>query len=453
LASNLSLILPGKFQQKSDSPSDDRLVLDLSEKNEKSSTESLTLKEPLSDQPEEQDDGEKKAEDFHQNIAETFKINGPAEIRSNVERLTDTLWAELLKDTNLQVSSLVKSKPKNTEKPPESIPAVSSPVSSPVKNRMLGPTSPRSKPQDLMLTTFDISPESSDNSPVETQPDLGEDKFEAESQGLDDDQFFDDDFGLSAIREEAESLRLQQLKVEEEIARLQSQEAEQKAIAVRQIPNKPPPPYIPPARPPKPQLPKQFIPHSTDHLSAIIDLSLASIYSARLRGEDISKVEVDLGGLDIPEELAEVEVVALEQYHEMLVDLVREKVERIYRDEGVEQNPPWMPAKPVKKLKFLVPKSLETLSERVKKQMHSDFGLVGRVERESLLVRWAGKKRDRVDEILVRELQEEEEVWTDFAVDEVEVKDQLVDTLVLELIQDTATTFNDVFKRKQKHKK
>ena len=355
--------------EKSDSPSDDRLVLDLSEKNEKSSTESLTLKEPLSDQPEEQDDGEKKAEDFHQNLAQTFKINGPAEIRSNVERLTDTLWAELLKDTNLQVSPLVKSKPKNTEKPPESIPAVSSPVSSPVKNRMLGPTSPRSKPQDLMLTTFDISPESSDNSPVETQPDLGEDKFEAESQGLDDDQFFDDDFGLSAIREEAESLRLQQLKVEEEIARLQSQEAEQKAIAVRQIPNKPPPPYIPPARPPKPQLPKQFIPHSTDHLSAIIDLSLASIYSARLRGEDISKVEVDLGGLDKPEELAEVEVAALEQYHEMLVDLVREKVERIYRDEGVEQNPPWMPAKPVKKLKFLVPKSLETLSEKVKKQV------------------------------------------------------------------------------------
>ena len=50
-------------------------------------------------------------------------------------------------------------------------------------------------------------------------------------------------------------------------------------------------------------------------------------------------------------------------------------------------------------------------------------------------------------------LQEEEEVWTDFAVDEVEVKDQLVDTLVLELIQDTAHTFNDIFKRKQKHKK
>ena len=31
--------------------------------------------------------------------------------------------------------------------------------------------------------------------------------------------------------------------------------------------------------------------------------------------------------------------------------------------------------------------------------------LVSKVAREGLLVRWAGKKRDRVDEILVRELQ------------------------------------------------
>ena len=38
-------------------------------------------------------------------------------------------------------------------------------------------------------------------------------------------------------------------------------------------------------------------------------------------------------------------------------------------------------------------------------QIFVDVGLVDRVGRESLLVRWAGNKRDRVDEILVRELQ------------------------------------------------
>ena len=37
--------------------------------------------------------------------------------------------------------------------------------------------------------------------------------------------------------------------------------------------------------------------------------------------------------------------------------------------------------------------------------MLSDLRLGPRVEKESIMVRWAGKKRDRVDEILVRELQ------------------------------------------------
>ena len=38
-------------------------------------------------------------------------------------------------------------------------------------------------------------------------------------------------------------------------------------------------------------------------------------------------------------------------------------------------------------------------------QVLSDLRLGPRVEKESIMVRWAGKKRDRVDEILVRELQ------------------------------------------------
>jgi hypothetical protein len=35
----------------------------------------------------------------------------------------------------------------------------------------------------------------------------------------------------------------------------------------------------------------------------------------------------------------------------------------------------------------------------------ADLKLAPRVEREGLFVRWAGKKRDIVDEVLVRELQ------------------------------------------------
>jgi hypothetical protein len=35
----------------------------------------------------------------------------------------------------------------------------------------------------------------------------------------------------------------------------------------------------------------------------------------------------------------------------------------------------------------------------------ADLKLAPRVEREGLFIRWAGKKRDIVDEVLVRELQ------------------------------------------------
>ena len=38
-------------------------------------------------------------------------------------------------------------------------------------------------------------------------------------------------------------------------------------------------------------------------------------------------------------------------------------------------------------------------------QVLADLKLAPRVEREGLFVRWAGKKRDSVDEVLVRELQ------------------------------------------------
>ena len=72
-----------------------------------------------------------------------------------------------------------------------------------------------------------------------------------------------------------------------------------------------------------------------------------------------------------------------------------------------------------------------------------------KVERENLLVSWAGKKRDRVDEILVRELQEEEVVWTNYSEDEVSVKDQMTETLMESLISDTALVFANIYKKFQ----
>ena len=79
--------------------------------------------------------------------------------------------------------------------------------------------------------------------------------------------------------------------------------------------------------------------------------------------------------------------------------------------------------------------------------MCSDLKLRRKVGRENLLVSWAGKKRDRVDEILVRELQEEEVIWTNYNEDEVIVKDQMADTLLKDLISDTTLVFEKIYKK------
>lgn len=79
--------------------------------------------------------------------------------------------------------------------------------------------------------------------------------------------------------------------------------------------------------------------------------------------------------------------------------------------------------------------------------MCSDLKLRRKVGRENLLVSWAGKKRDRVDEILVRELQEEEVIWTNYNEDEVIVKDQMADTLLEDLISDTTLVFERIYKK------
>ena len=51
--------------------------------------------------------------------------------------------------------------------------------------------------------------------------------------------------------------------------------------------------------------------------------------------------------------------------------------------------------------------------------------------------------------ILIVTLQEEESVWTDYSKDEVVVKDQMAETILVSLIQDTADTFGKIYNKKQ----
>jgi len=84
------------------------------------------------------------------------------------------------------------------------------------------------------------------------------------------------------------------------------------------------------------------------------------------------------------------------------------------------------------------PKNVEELIEYVNKEVATLFGFKTKLQRENMVMRWSRKRRDRVDELLAREAQAEEDEWTKFHHDELAVKNGLtvaiLDTLVMETV-------------------
>lgn len=92
-------------------------------------------------------------------------------------------------------------------------------------------------------------------------------------------------------------------------------------------------------------------------------------------------------------------------------------------------------------------RSHQTIQDIVNKQIMTLFGLVPRPPiRDCLAARW--KRRDHVDEMLMRESQEEESSWTDYERDEITVKNEMTETILVDLLDDTMGIFLNIFLKK-----
>ena len=67
-----------------------------------------------------------------------------------------------------------------------------------------------------------------------------------------------------------------------------------------------------------------------------------------------------------------------------------------------------------------------------------------RSQKENMIIRWSQKKRDRVDQVLVRELHAEEPSWTNYEEDEAQVKSDLAQVIMDTLINDTVIAFKSI---------
>ncbi|XP_077258803.1 uncharacterized protein LOC143895507 isoform X1 [Temnothorax americanus] len=257
--------------------------------------------------------------------------------------------------------------------------------------------------------------------------------------------------GQDVAELEAKLLRIQQLQIELEIKKL---EAEEVSYYVREIPNKPPPPYTPPgdgrlsASLSSPSLVTAVIPSNVEELTSFTEKATTLIYNAKLTGEDIANLEA-------PPEIYELTKDKSERrdrriYNTFLFDLCKETIVEVYRAEYEKPGPSW--TKPNVKIKptMKIPKNVEELIEYVNKEVATLFGFKTKLQRENMVMRWSRKRRDRVDELLAREAQAEEDEWTKFHHDELAVKNGLTVAILDTLVMETANVMKIAYGKKRR---
>jgi hypothetical protein len=226
---------------------------------------------------------------------------------------------------------------------------------------------------------------------------------------------------------------------------------------VREIPNKPPPPYTPPgvvrlsSCQGSPSPPPAIIPTNVEELTALTDKATDIIYRARESGEDLMSLEA-------PDELCELpkgrncpEALMTDRrvYNSFLFDLCKEFVIEMYKSEREGPGPSWTKPSVQTKSNAKLARTAAELGEYVSREVATLFGFKAKPQRENMVMRWSRKKRDMVDELLTKEAQAEEKEWTKFHHDELTVKNKLTTRILDGLLLETAGCVKSAYSKKR----
>ncbi|XP_057333522.1 centrosome-associated protein 350-like [Microplitis mediator] len=259
--------------------------------------------------------------------------------------------------------------------------------------------------------------------------------------------------GLEVVDLNARLLRIEQLQIELQIKQL---EAEEVSYYIREIPNKPPPPYTPPSigslssPESSPTLSHAIVPTNIDELTAFTEKATVIIFDAKQSGKDIMALEA-------PPEINELhndnnKVVKKDRkiYNTFLFDLCKETIAEVYQLDYEKPGPSWIKPNVKTKPVIKIPKTIEELNDYVNKEVATLFGFKTKLQRENMVMRWSRKRRDRVDELLAREAQAEEDEWTKFHHDELAVKNELTVAILGTLILETTNVVKTVYAKKRR---
>lgn len=191
-----------------------------------------------------------------------------------------------------------------------------------------------------------------------------------------------------------------------------------------------------------------MVPSNIEELTKFTEKATRIIFEAKQTGVDITDLEP-------PQELCEddnTDVAKTDRriYNSFLFDLCKEIIGNIDQSDCEKPGPSWTRPDVHTKTTIKRPKNVEQLHEYVNKEVALLFGFKTKLQRENMVMRWSRKRRDRVDELLAREAQAEEDEWTKFQHDELTVKNELTLAILDALIIETASVVKHAHASKQR---
>ncbi|XP_039443451.1 centrosome-associated protein 350-like [Culex pipiens pallens] len=238
------------------------------------------------------------------------------------------------------------------------------------------------------------------------------------------------------IINEAEVLRRQELQIEQEIKQL-----EQQVVFLREIPNKPPPPYIPPAN----GSPLALIFPTEQRIDELIEDRTRHLFHSSDDTPALSSDHVT----NIYEKLV------LDMCGELFTDLRAPTPDVSFRTVRHDKrplaffNPPNALNCLQHHMKRKVKKILneETLAQQQQQNLHHcPMPYLGMAAPG---IGGAKRKRDQVDEILAQEMCDEEPRWTNFDREEIEVKERIVEELTKMLVADALQDMEGAWRERE----
>ncbi|CAH1986396.1 unnamed protein product [Acanthoscelides obtectus] len=249
---------------------------------------------------------------------------------------------------------------------------------------------------------------------------------------------------VSIFGEEAEEIFKKQLAIEQEIKAITEQQQKEQQLPflfVREIPNKPPPPYTPPSSSPSAP-PVQSIVPTKEEIDEITKYTSKILYKAHLAGK-LDKVTISDSTLNL------IGTTISKERYRFVFDLCKEICRWHYGQFEESTCPSWL--KVTGKPKLVVEKPLDAagLEMHMTKKLRELYGYEKPIIRENAIIKWCKKKRNHIDEILITESLQEESQWRNSELDNKLVMDKITNEIMnMLLIKETEEVFRNVFCKK-----